>query len=172
MPVSPVMQEEARSGATAKDFADEFSAARAMTFSIREAKADEVRQWAQNADRASECAEALRTELDESKRRGEILPDVGGFANAREEIRSSMLSATSLYELLEPAPGCDTRHVALIERLAGEEFLATWLVTPQDADAVRRVAWREGRALSRPQTRGSASPPHRCPSPCAERLRT
>ncbi len=148
MPVPPVNQGGARSGATAKDFAEEFSAARAMTFSTREAKADEVRQLSQNAERASECAEALRAELDETKRRGEILPDIGGFANAREEIRSSMLRATSLYELLEPASGCDTRHVALIERLAGEEFLATWLVAPQDADAVRRIAWREGGAMT------------------------
>ena len=148
MPVLPVNQGGTRSSATAKDFAEEFSAARAMTFSTREAKADEVRQLAQNAERASECAEALRAELDESKRRGEVLPDLGGFANVREEIRSSMLRATSLYELLEPAPGCDTRHVALIERLAGEEFLATWLVAPQDADAVRRIAWREGGAMT------------------------
>jgi energy-coupling factor transporter ATP-binding protein EcfA2 len=141
-PVPPVNQGGSRFRATAKDFSEEFSSARTMVSTTREAKADEVRQLAQNAERASECAEALRAELDESKRRGEVLPDIGGFANVREEIRSNMLRATSLYELLEPAPGCDTRHVALIERLAGEEFLATWLVAPQDADAVRRVAWR------------------------------
>ena len=148
MPVPHVNQGGTRSRATAKDFAEEFASARTMVSSAREAKADEVRQLTQNAERASECAEALRAELDESKRRGEVLPDIGGFANVREEIRSYMLRATSLYELLEPAPGCDTRHVALIEGLAGEEFLATWLVAPQDADAVRRVAWREGGVLS------------------------
>ena len=81
---------------------------------------------------------------DALRRRGEAMPAIAGFASAREEIRSSMLRASGVYELLEPASGCDARHVAFVERLAGEEFLATWLVSSQDADAVRRIAWRAG----------------------------
>ena len=53
-----------------------------------------------------------------------------------------MLNARPMYELLEPASGCDARHLALLERLAGDEFLATWVVRPDEADQVRRIAWK------------------------------
>ena len=126
------------------DFADAFESVKGETSSAREAKADEVRRLAREVESRSADADALRGELDALRRRGEAMSEIAGFAAAREEIRSSMLRASGVYELLEPASGCDARHVALVERLAGEEFFATWLVSAQDADAVRRIAWRVG----------------------------
>lgn len=130
------------------DFADAFESVNGESFSAREAKADEVRRFAREVESRTADADALRGELDALRRRGEAMPAIAGFASAREEIRSSMLRASGVYELLEPASGCDARHVALVERLAGEEFLATWLVSSQDADAVRRIAWRAGGSQS------------------------
>ncbi|MCR5838837.1 MAG: hypothetical protein K6G94_04310 [Kiritimatiellae bacterium] len=126
------------------DFADEFEPVKGEAFSAREAKADEVRRLAREVESRSADANALRGELDALRRRGEAMPAIPGFALMREEIRSSMLRASGVYELLEPASGCDARHVAFVERMAGEEFLATWLVSSQDADSVRRIVWREG----------------------------
>ena len=131
-----------------EDFSDAFAAVRGEAANLREAKADEVRRLAREVESRTADAEALRGELDALRRRGEAMPAIAGFASAREEIRSSMLRASGVYELLEPASGCDARHVALVERLAGEEFLATWLVSSQDADAVRRIAWRAGGSQS------------------------
>ena len=126
------------------DFADAFESVQSEAFSARETKADEVRRLAREVESRTADADALRGELDALRRRGEAMPAIAGFATAREEIRSSMLRASGVYELLEPASGCDARHVALVERLAGEDFLATWLVSAQDADNVRRIVWREG----------------------------
>ena len=130
------------------DFADAFESVKGEAFSMREAKADEVRRLVREVESCSADAEALRGELDALRRRGEAVPAIEGFASVREDIRSTMLRASGVYEILEPATGCDARHVALVEQLAGEEFLATWLVSAQDADAVRRIAWREGGAQS------------------------
>ncbi|MBR3085677.1 MAG: AAA family ATPase [Kiritimatiellae bacterium] len=94
------------------------------------------------ADAAADEVGRCRAELDAIRSRGENLPDVPGFAEVRAEIREKMLAARPLYELLEPASGCDTRHLALLERLAGDDFLATWLAKSDEADLVRQLAWR------------------------------
>ena len=130
------------------DFADAFASVNGEASAAREARADEARRLAHEVESRSAEADALRGELDALRRRGEAMPEIAGFAAAREEIRSLMLRASGVYELLEPASGCDARHVALVERLAGEEIFATWLVSAQDADAVRRIAWRTGGSQS------------------------
>ena len=94
------------------------------------------------ADAAADEVGRCRAELDAIRSRGENLPDIPGFAEVRAEIREKMLAARPLYELLEPASGCDTRHLALLERLAGDDFLATWLAKGDEADLVRQLAWR------------------------------
>ena len=134
------------SGAGHDNLAGKFAAARGEASAVRETKADEVRRLSREVEVRSADVDALRGELDTLRRRGEAMPEIAGFAAAREEIRSSMLRASGVYELLEPASGCDARHVAFVERIAGEEFFATWLVSAQDADAIRRIAWREGGA--------------------------
>jgi hypothetical protein len=80
--------------------------------------------------------------------RGENIPGVPGFAEARAEMREKMLAARPLYELLEPASGCDARHLAWLERIAGDDFLATLLAKGDEADLVRRIAWRDGGPLT------------------------
>ncbi|MBQ9430997.1 MAG: AAA family ATPase [Kiritimatiellae bacterium] len=124
------------------DFADVFAEANAKVAAEREARSNAAFRTREVADAAVRETDARRAELDAIRARGENLPEVVGFEAARAEIRSQMLGARPVYELLEPASGCDARHLALLERLAGDEFLATWMVRPEEADQVRRIAWR------------------------------
>ncbi len=100
------------------------------------------------ADASRSEADARRRELAEIRSRGESVPAVEGFAEVKSAIRAQMLSARPVYELLESASGCDARHLAMVERLAGDDFLATWLVKADEADHVRRIAWRDGSKMS------------------------
>lgn len=97
---------------------------------------------------AEDEAEAARQALDLLKSREESLPNVPGFEQARTEIRSSLLDARPIYEALEPAPGCDARHLAMLERILGDDFLSTWIAAESAFDAVRRVAWQANDAQS------------------------
>ena len=126
----------------AEDFSDVFAEARTKAVAERETRSDAAFLSRAEAEAAARETKARRAELDELRSRGESMPDVDGFAEARTEIRSQMLAARPIYELLEPASGCNARHLALLERLAGDGFLATWLVSPEEADQVRRIAWR------------------------------
>ena len=131
------------------DFSGVFTEANAKVAAEREMRSDAVFRTRAAADEVARETDARRAELDAIRARGESLPEVAGFEEARAEIRSQMLGARPVYELLEPASGCDTRHLALLERLAGDEFLATWLVKPEDADQVRRLVWRSHVATDR-----------------------
>lgn len=84
------------------------------------------------ADTAAQDSEKYRSELEAIRSRGENMPAVSAFQEARMDIRNQMLAARPLYELLEPASGCDARHLALLERLVGDDFLATWLARADD----------------------------------------
>jgi len=126
---------------TIDDFANLFAEVRSKVAAEREARSDAAFRTRAAADATERETEARRAELDAIRSRGETLPEVAGFAEARGEIRSQMLGARPVYELLEPASGCDARHLALLERLVGDEFLATWLVRFEEADQVRRIAW-------------------------------
>ena len=119
-------------------FADTRAGA-AAEINVRSGAAFQARAELEAARRETE---SRRSELEAIRARGENLPEVPGFAEARAEIRAKMLAARPMYELLEPASGCDGRHLALLERLAGDEFLATWVVRPDEADQVRRIAWK------------------------------
>jgi len=133
---------------SASGFADSFSAIKRDVATAREAKSDELRRLSNEVEALEKNVDGLRASLGELRRRGEAMPEVEGFARAREDIRSAMLRASGVYELLEPASGCDARHLAMVERLAGDEFLSTWLVSAEDADAVRGIIWRDGGELS------------------------
>ena len=123
------------------DFSDLFAEVRSKVAVEREARSDAAFHARAGADAAARETDARRAELVAIRARGENLPEVAGFEEVRAEIRSQMLGARPVYELLEPASGCDARHLALLERLVGDEFLATWLVRPEEADQVRRIAW-------------------------------
>ncbi len=135
-------------GADARDLTELFAEARARATAEINARSDAAFHARAEAEVAQRETEERRKELDAIRARGENLPDVPGFAEAREELRAKMLGARPLYELLEPASGCDARHLAFLERLVGDDFLATWVVRPDEADQVRRIVWREGSCQS------------------------
>ena len=128
-------------GADARDLTELFAEARARATAEINARSGAAFQARAEAEVAQRETEERRKELDAIRARGENLPDVPGFAEAREELRAKMLGARPLYELLEPASGCDARHLAFLERLVGDDFLATWVVRPDEADQVRRIVW-------------------------------
>ena len=128
--------------AAVEDFRELFTETRRRTTTELSVRTDAAFQARSELESAHRETEARRSELDAIRARGENLPDVPGFDEARAEIRAKMLNARPMYELLEPASGCDARHLALLERLAGDEFLATWVVRPDEADQVRRIAWK------------------------------
>ncbi len=130
-------------GADVRDLTELFAEARARAMAEINARSGAAFQARAEAEVAQRETEERRKELDAIRARGENLPDVPGFAEAREELRAKMLGARPLYELLEPASGCDARHLAYLERLVGDDFLATWVVRPDEADQVRRIVWRE-----------------------------
>ena len=141
-----------------RDFADLFAQVGSELDAERSSRHEAYILARREADAASEETERRRAELAAIRSRGENLPDVPGFAEARAEIRERMLSARPLYELLEPASGCDARHLAWLERIAGDEFLATWLAKSEEADQVRRITWRDTAAAdSRPPMEGPPS---------------
>ncbi len=105
----------------------------------------EARQRATDAVMAVEEAEKVCARL---RMRQENVPDIPSFADLQATLRQNMLSARSVYELLEPAAGCDARHLALLETLAGEAFLATLVTDEKEADRVRQFAWREGASVA------------------------
>ena len=98
----------------------------------------------QEVSAAEYRVEGAAAEVASVKAEGESLPQVAGFASVRAALRADMLAARALYELVEPASGCDAKHVALFERLLGDDFLSTWLADPAEADAVRKRVWQEG----------------------------
>ena len=100
------------------------------------------------ADNAAQDSEKYRLELEAIRSRGENMPEISAFQQARMEIRNQMLAARPLYELLEPASGCDAHHLALLERLVGDDFLATWLARADEADKVRQIVWRNGSEIA------------------------
>ena len=130
------------SAASVEDFRELFTEVRRRATTEVSVRTDAAFQARAELEAARRETESRRAELEAIRARGENLPDVPGFAEARAEIRAKMLAARPMYELLEPASGCDARHLALLERLAGDEFLATWVVRQDEADQVRRIAWK------------------------------
>jgi len=121
-----------------------FSGARTGVATVRDerlAAAQEARRLAIAAADRVEQAEATCAAL---LARSENMPTLEGFAEMQTSLRQNMLTARSVYELLEPAAGCDGRHLALLERLAGEEFLATVVADEKESDRVRQLVWHEG----------------------------
>lgn len=100
----------------------------------------EARQRATDAATVTEEAEKVCAQL---RTRKENVPAIPGFTDLQATLRQNMLSVRSVYELLEPASGCDARHLALLEQLVGEAFLATLVTDEKEADRVRQLAWQE-----------------------------
>ena len=135
-------------GVAVSDVSTPFADVRVQVAQERETRVAAAFAARQASEVAQADVEAARQELEALQHRGESLPNVAGFEVARREIRESLLDAHPLYELLEPSAGCDARHLALLERLLGDEFLATWIVEDKDLDQVRRILWREEGSLT------------------------
>ena len=90
-------------------------------------------------DQAQDTLSGEETELERLKAQKEYLPRLEGFADAAAAVSETMLDAFPLYRKLEPAPGLSDREVAILEQIIGDDILATWVVTPADADAARKL---------------------------------
>lgn len=97
-------------------------------------------------DNAQHLVSQHRAALEELRTRSESIPNVQDFAHIRREIHAKMVTIPAVYELLEPTSGCDSHTLALLERLVGDDFLATWMVPDESADLVRRIVWQNGGA--------------------------
>ena len=97
---------------------------------------------------AAAMTDESEKECERLRTRKENVPNIPGFTDLQATLRQNMLSSRSVYELLEPAAGCDTRHLALLEQLAGETFLATLVTDEKEADRVRQFAWRDGASIA------------------------
>ena len=98
------------------------------------------------ADEAEKSTAAAEAALEELRSRSDSLPELKGFAGIQMKVRENLLGARSIYELIEPVPGCDARRLALLERLCGEDFLATFVVDAKESDRLRSLIWKENGA--------------------------
>ncbi|MBO5941168.1 MAG: hypothetical protein J6R18_08250, partial [Kiritimatiellae bacterium] len=89
-----------------------FSSIRAEMSSEKDSRSKAAFRARLDAEVAAQDAEKYRSELEAIRSCGENIPQVSAFQEARMEIRNQMLAARPLYELLEPASGCDARHLA------------------------------------------------------------
>ena len=87
------------------DFSDLFAEVRSKVDVEREARSDAAFHAGAEAEAAARETDARRAELAAIRARGENFPEVAGFEEVRAEIRSQMLGARSVYELVEPASG-------------------------------------------------------------------
>lgn len=133
---------------SASDFASSFTSVQANLEPRREDAYKASLLGRQRADDARAKTESARLELETIRSQPENLPEVAGFAAAREKLREQMLNARPLYELLEPSSACDSKMLALLERLVGADFLSTWITDEAEADTVRGIVWRQGEELS------------------------
>lgn len=121
-----------------------FQSARSLLSDLHDKRLGIAHEARSLAAEAQKNAAAAEDECARLRARKENLPAIEGYAEAKAALNEKMLAARSVYELLEPMPGCDGRHLALLERLAGEEFLATFIADEREADTVRKILWREG----------------------------
>ncbi len=85
---------------------------------------------------------AKETFIAVKRRQEEAEPAVPCFAEARRAVIEAMIEARPLYEGLVPAAGMRSREVAMLEQLIGDPILATWIVQKDDADALRKILFK------------------------------
>lgn len=129
-------------------FGERFSEIRRNIAAVRDEAARRAVSAEALVSSARAAEDAARTVLAQIRQAGESLPEVEGFPQARREMREALLSARPVYELLEPAATADAKQLALLERLAGEEFLGTWLTDAAETDAVRRILYKTASPLT------------------------
>ena len=98
--------------------------------------------------RAEEEREAARANLETIRGRGEPLPEVEGFEESVRAIRNALIPAEPLYRLIVPRAGRTGPEMAAFEQVLGDDLLATWIVDADNADALRKLLFREHRRQS------------------------
>jgi energy-coupling factor transporter ATP-binding protein EcfA2 len=86
---------------------------------------------------------AIEADMKERQLRGEAMPLVKGFAQAKRLLQQRMVNAVPLYEKLVPASGVSLRELAALEQLLGDAVLATWVTDDTSANDVRNLIFRE-----------------------------
>lgn len=85
---------------------------------------------------------AKNAEMASKRRQEEAEPAVLGFSEARRSVKEALLDSHPLYEGLVPASGMRPREVAMMEQLIGDAILATWIVQKDNADALRKILFK------------------------------
>ncbi len=98
----------------------------------------EKRQDQKNTShRLSEEIQKLEKQLEHKQKQGETQPLIEGFSAAKQRLSEKMFTAQPLYAGLAPRAGTTRKELATLEQLIGEEILGTWIVPPQEENAVR-----------------------------------
>lgn len=87
--------------------------------------------------RANQTRDDCRNILTTLSSRTEEAPDVPGFAAAQTALARAAMSASPLYELLDPKPAASGAHLAALEALLGDASLSTFVVATEDLSAAR-----------------------------------
>lgn len=118
----------------------------APLFEKADEESNKVFSAIQSTEREIETLDAAiadqQARIDAMRRQEEAQPAVPRFAEARSAIREAMIPARPLYEGLVPASGLRSREIAMLEQMIGDDVLATWIVQNDDADALRKVLFR------------------------------
>jgi DNA repair exonuclease SbcCD ATPase subunit len=115
------------------------------------AEADELHMQAhtQNQQQQSRCTElaekfqTLEKQIDAKRKQGEAQPVIPAFAEAKQLLAEKMYTATPLYIGLEPRDGISRKELSALEQLIGENILGTWLTSPDEENAVRRLLFTQ-----------------------------
>lgn len=101
-------------------------------------------------ERAEKERNAAKSRLEAIRSQGDPVPNVEGFEAAAKAIRDAIpgLSAEPLYRLLVPRSERKGAELAAFEQVLGDDLLATWVVEASDADALRKLLFRDHRQQS------------------------
>ena len=101
-------------------------------------------------ERAEKERDAAKSRLEAIRSQGDPVPNVEGFEAAAKAIRDAIpgLSAEPLYRLLVPRSERKGAELAAFEQVLGDDLLATWVVEASDADALRKLLFRDHREQS------------------------
>ena len=105
------------------------------TFSAIESTEEQI-------DTLNTSVAALGKDIESKRRQEEAQPAVLCFSEARRAIREALVQTRPLYEGLVPATGLRSREVAMLEQTIGDDILATWIVSASEADALRKILFK------------------------------
>lgn len=84
----------------------------------------------------------LEEKIETKEKEGEAIPKIEGFSDIQKYCRENLLESFPLYKGLIPAVGVKGVELAALEQLIGENILATWIVSPAEADTLRKLIFQ------------------------------